>query len=164
MDAILQSPYTWVTVSFLIFVGILLKVKLPAIIGKLLDERAEKIKNQLEEARTLREEAHALLGQFQRRQRDAQKEAEDMIALSREEADIFAKEAEANLEIAMERHARIAEDKIAPAEAKAVSEVKAAASEVAINAARAVMDDQMSKAKSDPLVDGAVGELKDRLN
>jgi len=164
MDAFLHSPYTWVTLSFVIFVGILLKVKLPAIIGKALDERSDKIANQLEEARTLREEAHALLGQYQRRQRDAQKEAEDMIALSREEAEIFTKEAEANLETSIKRLSRLAEDKVAQAEAKAVSEVKAAASEIAINAARRVMEGQMEKAKSDPLVDGAVGELKDRLN
>jgi F-type H+-transporting ATPase subunit b len=158
------DPSFWVFIAFVIFVGIIFWKKVPAMIGKALDERAEKIKAQLDEARTLKEEGQALLAQYQRKHRDAEKDAEAMIAQAREEAKIFAAEAEKNLEIAFQRQTRATEEKIAQAETQAVKEVKAAAVEAAVEAASQVLETNLKAGKHKKLVDDAIKGLDKRLN
>lgn len=164
LSAIFNDPAFWVAVAFFIFIGFLLWKKVPGIIAKGLDERAARIKAQLEEARTLKEEAQALLAQFQRKHRDAQKEAEDMLALAREEAELMAIEAEKNLEISFERQMKATEDKITQAESDAVKEVRVAAAEAAVGAASAILGTQLKAGKHTRLVDDAIKDLDKRLN
>jgi F-type H+-transporting ATPase subunit b len=161
--ALFSNPVFWVTISFLMFIALILKVKLPGMIGKALDARAEKISAQLDEARTLKEDAQALLAQFQRKQRDAKKEAEAMTSQAREDAALFAKEAEVNLEALIERQAKAGEAKIEAAEANAVKEVKAAAVEIAIGAARNMLEDKLQGDKADSLVNAAIDDLENHL-
>ncbi len=164
LSAIFNDPAFWVGVAFFIFVGFLLWKKVPGIIAKSLDERAARIKAQLEEARNLKEEAQALLAQFQRKHRDAQKEAEDMLALAREEAELMAIEAEKNLETSFERQMKATEDKIAQAESDAVKEVRVAAAEAAVGAASAILGTQLKAGKHTKLVDNAIKDLDKRLH
>ena len=163
-SAIISDPTFWVAVAFFIFVGFLLWKRIPAMIAKSLDERAEKIKNQLDEARTLKEEAQELLAKFQRKQRDAKKDADAMMVLAKEEAELFAKEAEKNLEVSFERQMKATEEKIAQAEATAVKEVKVAAAEAAVNAAGAILETQLKDGKHKALIDEAIKDLDKRLN
>ena len=160
----MQTPTFWVGVAFFVFVGFMVWKKVPSIIGKSLDERADKIRAQLEEARALKEEAQSLLAQFQRKHRDAKKEAEDMIELALEEAELFAKDAEKNLDASFARQLKATEDKITQAELEAVKEVKIAAAEAAVNAATAVLETQLKAGKHDKLVDNAIKDLDKRLN
>ena len=164
INTILTDPTFWVAVAFAIFVGVLLWKKVPGMIAKGLDERSARIKAQLEEARTLKEEAQALLAQYQRKHRDAKKEAEEMLALAREEAELMAIEAEKNLEVLFERQMKATEDKIAQAEIEAVKEVRVAAAEAAVGAASAILDTQLKAGKHGKLVDDAIKDLDKRLN
>ncbi|MCH8861960.1 MAG: F0F1 ATP synthase subunit B [Proteobacteria bacterium] len=159
-----ENPAFWVGVAFFIFVGIIIYVKVPASIGASLDERAAKISAQLDEARTLREEAQALLAQYQRKQRDAAKDAEEMVAQAKEESELFALEAGKNLEDILERRSRAATEKIAQAEAQAVKEVRAAAVSVAIGAAEKVVREHLGGKELDGLLDDAIKELDKRLH
>jgi len=160
----METPTFWVAMSFLVFVGFIVWKKVPNMIAKSLDERADKIRAQLEEARALKEEAQSLLAQFQRKHRDARKEAEDMIELALEEAELFAKDAEKNLEASFARQLKATEDKITQAELEAVKEVKIAAAEAAVNAATAVLETQLKAGKHAKLVDNAIKDLDKRLN
>ena len=163
-NTLLSNPTVWVAVSFVLFIAIILKYKLPSMIGKALDARADKIRAQLDEARTLKEDAQALLAQYQRKQRDAKKEAKAMAAQAIEDAQLFAKEAEVNLEALVARQAKAGEARIAAAEAKAVKEVKAAAVEIAVGAARNMLHDKLQGEKADSMVDKAIDDLEKHLN
>ena len=158
------DPTFWVGVSFVAFMGGMAYLKLHKKIAGGLDARAERIKKELEEARILKEEAQSLLAQFQRRQRDAAKEAEAISKQAADEAKVMADEARANVEVMIERRTQLAADRIVQAEANAVKEVRRAAVEVATSAARAVIEKELSREGRAELVDKAIGELDKQLH
>ena len=154
----------WVGAAFVLFVGILFYFKVPGMLTGALDERAKKISDDLDQARELREEAQVLLATYQRKQRDALKEAEEIIAHAKEEAMREAKQAEKKLEEAIARRQQAALNKIALAEAQAENEVRDTAIEIAIAAATAVVAQQVRGDRADALVDTAIQELRRHLN
>ena len=161
---IFSDPTFWVAVAFFLFFGLIFWKKVPGMIAKSLDERADKIKAQLEEARTLKEEAQVLLAQYQRKHRDAEKEAEAMLELAREEAELFAKDAEKNLTASFERQLKATGEKISQAESEAVKEVKSAAAAAALGAASEILGNQLKTGKHTKLIDDAIKDLDKRLN
>ncbi|MDO8838736.1 MAG: F0F1 ATP synthase subunit B [Parvibaculum sp.] len=158
------SPDFWVLISFLMFIGLLVYYKVPGMIGALLDKRAADIAAELDEARRLREEAQQLLASYQRKQREAMKEAEDIVAQAKTEAENLAKEIRANMEAQVDRRTKLAEDKIAQAESQALSEVRATAAEVAIGAARKVIADRVTAEEDEKLVERSISELAAKLH
>jgi F-type H+-transporting ATPase subunit b len=119
---ILHSPEVWVAIAFVIFIALAGKPIVRGI-GKMLDDRAAKIRMDLSEAEKLRDEAEKLLAEYQRRQREALKEAEGILAHAKDEAERIRREAAANIDAALKRRERQAMEKIAQAEAQAVAEV-----------------------------------------
>ena len=160
----LSTPEFWVAVSFFGFVLLIAYFKVPGKMGALLDDRADKIRNELDEARRLREEAQAMLAEFERKQRDAQKEAESIITLAKQEAEALAKETREKLKDSLERRGQMAEDKIARAEEQALSEVRSVAVNVAIAAAEQIIERKMTPAASKKLVDQSIKDIKTKLN
>ena len=128
------------------FVLILLYYKVPSLIAKSLDERAEAIRKELDEARRLREEAQNLLADYQKKHRNVGQEAEAIVEQARREAEAFAHETRAALKDTLERRTKLAEDKIARAEAQAVDEVRAAAVEMALAAAEKILREKAAGA------------------
>lgn len=160
----LSSPDFWVAIAFLGFVALIVYYKAPSLVIKQLDARAERIRTELEEAQRLREEAQALLAEYQRKRRDAEQEAEGIIAQAREEAGRMAVETREQLAEQIERRSRIAQDKIAQAETQALEEVRAAAAEAAVEAARTIISAKMSDKLADDLTGQAIKDLTDKLN
>ena len=154
----------WVGAAFILFVGILVYLKVPGMLTGALDERAKKISDDLDQARELREEAQVLLATYQRKQRDALKEAEEIIAHAKEEAMREVEQAEKKLEEAVARRQQAALNKIALAEAQAENEVRDTAIEIAIAAATAVVAQQVRGDRADALVDTAIQDLRRHLN
>ena len=154
----------WVGAAFVIFIGILVYLKVPGMVIKALDERAKKISDDLDEARELREEAQVLLATYQRRQRDALKEAEEIVEHAKEAAAREAEQTEKKLEESLARRQQAALNKIALAEARAEKEVRDTAIDIAITAATAVVAQQVQGDHSDKLVDAAVQNLNKNLN
>ena len=154
----------WVGAAFVLFVGILVYLKVPGMLTGALDERAKKISDDLDQARELREEAQVLLATYQRKQRDALKEAEEIIVHAKEEAMREAEQAEKKLEEAVARRQQAALNKIALAEAQAEKEVRDTAIEIAIAAATAVVAQQVRGDRADALVDTAIQDLRRHLN
>jgi len=160
----LSDPTFWVLIAFLIFLGIAGWLKVHSMATAGLDAHAARIKAELDEAQRLREEAQATLATYQRKQREAMQEAEQIMAHAREEAEIAGKEARAALEVALKRREAQAVDKIAQAEAAALQEVRELTVDVALAATRKVLGDSLQGDKADALVDAAIKELPDKLH
>lgn len=158
------NPTFWVGVSFVTFIGGVMYAKAHKTIGTMLDERAKSISDQIEEARSLREEAENLLTEYQRKQRDAEKEAADMLEQAKVDAKLLADAAKADLESMIARKEKAAAEKIAQAEANAVKEVKAAAVNVAVSAATAVLGEAMQGKAGTALVNDAIKDVEAKLH
>ena len=153
----------WATAALLVFIAVVLYLKVPAMITRMLDSRIKEIETELAEAERLRAEAKGLLEDYQRRREDAEKEAEGIVAAAREEAFRLTAEAGTTLEALIARRTRAVEEKIAQAEAQAVAEVRARSADLAIEAARVLLQRQMAT-QGDALVERAIKDVGDRLN
>ena len=158
-----RDPETWIAVAFVIFI-VLVSRPIARAIVKGLDERAAKIRSDLDEARRLRQEAEALLAEYRKKQQEAAGEAASIMTRAREEAELFRKEASANLTAALARRERMALDKITQAEAQAVAEVRSQAVDLAVVGARRILEQQMSGPRAGNLIDQAIGELDSKLH
>ena len=154
----------WVLLAFVAFMGLMLYYKVPGLISSSLDNRATEIRTELDEARRLREEAKALLVEYQKKTRNAEKEAKHIIEQAQSEAEAYAAETRANLNDNLERRTRLAEEKIARAESQALSEVRSAAIEAAIKATQNILTKKVSGATADELVNKSIQDVKRKLN
>lgn len=154
----------WVLVSFLAFFAIVFYMKVPAKLTEALDARADAIRKELDEARRLREEAQALLADYQKKTRQADAEAKDIVDQARREAEALAVETEKQLAEAVARRSRMAEDKIARAEAQALAEVRGSAVEAALKAAEKILAGQVKGAKASELIQQSLSDIKGKLN
>lgn len=150
-------------VGLVIFVGMMIYFGVPGIIGKMLDGKIKQIEDDIAEARRLREEAAALLVEYEQKRVAAEKEAEGIIAAAKEEAERIASEAQASLTDLVARRTKAVEDKIAQAEAHAVAEVRARSADLAVEAARVVLSDEMNK-NGGKVIDAAIADVGNRLN
>jgi F-type H+-transporting ATPase subunit b len=154
----------WVGIAFIAFLLVLLYYKVPALIAKALDERAAAIRKELDEARRLREEAQALLADYQRKHRNAGQEAEAIVEQARREAEAFAGETRKALAESVDRRRRQAEERIARAEAQAVEDVRGAAVDMAIATAEKILREKAAGSSGAALIDESIRTLKTRLN
>jgi F-type H+-transporting ATPase subunit b len=159
-----MNPTFWVAVAFGILIVLMLRAKVPAMITQALDDRALAIKSELDEARRLREEAEKLLADYQKRHADAEKEAAAIIDNARRESEALATETRRSLKEGLERRAKMAEDKIARAEAQAVAEVRGTAVDLAVTAAERMLAEKMSGAGGTGMIEQSIKDLKGRLN
>lgn len=160
----LSTPEFWVAVSFFAFLGLLAYFGVPAIIGKALDQRADAIRKELDDARRLREEAQLLLADYQRKGLEAENEARGIVEQARREAEALAAETRRNLQETLARRTRMAEEKIARAEAQALAEVRSAAVDAAIGAAERVLKAKAQGAIGDKLIADGIESVRKRLN
>lgn len=153
-----------VLIAFLLFIGVLVYYKVPNLLARKLDERAEGIRSELDEARAIREEAQSLLASFERQQKDVQAQADRIVAQARDEANAAAKEAKEDIRKSVERRLQAAEDQIASAEARAVRDIRDQAVAVAIAAAREVIAGQMTTEDRNATIDSAIDEVEAKLH
>jgi F-type H+-transporting ATPase subunit b len=159
-----KTPEFWVAVSFFGFVALLLKFKVPSLMGKALDQRADDIRKELDDARRLRTEAQALLEEYRRKHGEAQQEADAIVAAARKEAETIAAESRKGLVESLERRTKLAEEKIARAEAQAVADVRAAAVDAAVAASEHIIGGRLTPQAGMGLVDKAIADLSKKLN
>lgn len=154
----------WVMITFAIFMAVVFYLRVPSLIGKALDKRAGEIRNELDEARRLREEAQNLLADYQRKAREAEEEAKGIVEQAKHEALALAAETKKSLAENLARRTKLAEEKIARAEAQALSEVRASAVEAAVSAAQTILKDKVSGSVAKGLIDTSIRDLKGKLN
>ncbi|MPZ56082.1 MAG: ATP F0F1 synthase subunit B [Rhizobiales bacterium] len=158
------TPEFWVAASFLILLAIFAYIGVHRTLASALDERQARIKAELDEARRLKEEATALLADYQRRQRDAEREAAQILATARAEAERTAVEAGARMEDFVARRSKMAEAKIAQAEAQALTDVRAAAAEAATAVAERILRQTVKGKVADDLIAQGIEDVKKNLN
>jgi len=163
MAELLTDAHFWVGVAFVIFILIMLRAGVHKLAWNALGESGRKIQAQLDEANQLRAEAQGLLDQIKVEREEAEKAAKAMLAAAQEEAKRLQAEAKVKLEEQIKRRAELAERKIATAEAQAQAEVKAAAAELAAQVAENVLTGRLASAKTDPLIDQAIGQMGVKL-
>ena len=153
-----------VLLAFLVFIGILVYFRVPQIVGGLLDKRAEGIRNDLAEARRLREEAQEIYASYERRQREVKGLADQIVANAKREATLEAEKAKAELKLSIERRLKAAEDQIASAEGDAVRAVRDRAVQTAISAATEILGKQATPDQRAAGIDSAIDDVATRLN
>ena len=160
----LKEPESWVAVAFVIFIGVLLYVGAHKKMLEALDHRSARLKAELDEARRLRDEAASLLAEYQKKQRQAEKEAAAIVADAKAEAERVAVESRAKMEEFVARRTKLAESKIGQAEAQAMADVRAAAAEAAVTAAEQILRATAKGQVADDLVARGIADVKAKLN
>ena len=154
----------WVAVAFVVFIGGLIYLGVHEMMVNYIDQRRDRIKAELDEALRLKEEAQALLAQYQRKQREAEQEAAAILAGATAEAERMMAEAKTRMEEFIARRGKMAESKIAQAEAQALADVRAAAAEAAVSAAEKILTQIVKGEVADRLIVKGVEDAKTKLN
>lgn len=153
----------WALVGLILFFAVIIYYGVPRMLMANLDQRADRIKNEIDEAKRLRDEAQSLLAEYQRKQRDAEREAEDIIAQAKEEAERMTVEAKQALADLIERRTKAAEAKIAQAESNAFDEVRAAAADAASLAAERILRDKLTGKAAEDLIAQSIDQAGRQL-
>ena len=159
-----RNPEFWVGLGFLLVIGIFVWKKVPALLAKLLDARAHAISKELDEARRLREEAAAVLAGYMQKVANVESEVAAIVADAKAEAERFGKESRAQLRLQIDRRAKMAQEKIAQAEAAALNEIRGLAADVSVAAAEKLIAARMDEKRAASLVEASIKELPDKLN
>jgi F-type H+-transporting ATPase subunit b len=158
------EPEFWVALGFFLFIGVLVYFGIPQKMLAALDNRGARIKAELDDARRLRDEAEGLLAEYRRRREEAEREADEIIAGARAEAERVAAEAKTRMEEFVARRSQVAEAKIAQAETQAVAEVRAAAAEAAVAAAEKILTLSAKGDVAERLLADGIRDVKAKLN
>ncbi|MFT6659486.1 ATP F0F1 synthase subunit B [Maritalea sp.] len=153
----------WIFIGLLTFLGILIYFGVPKTVLGLLDSKVQKIADDLNDAKQLREEAQSLLAEYERKRQAAEEEAQEIIDAAKSEAVRLTQEAQTALEDLITRRTKAVEEKIAQAESQAIADVRARSADIAVEAARHVLMDKMGE-KGDDLVAQAIKDVSASLN
>jgi F-type H+-transporting ATPase subunit b len=154
----------WVAISFVIFLAVMAYFGVHKLMVKGIDDRRDRIKAELDEARRLKEEAQALLAQYERKKQEAEREAEEIVKSAMAEAERIAGEAKAKMEDFVARRTKMAENKIAQAEAQAVADVRSSAAEAAVAAAQSLLSRLVKGKVADDLIAKGIEDVRGKLN
>lgn len=154
-----MGPTFWVAMSMVALFLVFIWKRVPAAVGKALDEQIGVIRKRLDEASSLRAEAEALKKEYQKKSKAADKEAAAMIERARHEAEEIVAKANADAEALVERRARMAEEKIAAEERTAIHELRASAATAASRAAEKLIAERYDAAADSRMVDRAISGL-----
>lgn len=157
------SAEFWVAVAFFIFWGVMFYYGVPGKLVELLDRRGKRIADELSEAKRLRQDAEALLKEFEQKRGAAEREAAEIVSLAREEAERLAREAQEKIADFVKRRTASAEAKIAQAETQATAEVRAAAVDAAVKASERVLRDELKGPAATSLLERSLGDVRAKL-
>jgi len=158
------EPETWVAVAFIILMIVFAWLGIHRTVLAALDHRAERIKAELDDARKLKDEAAKVLAEYKARRATAEREAADIVANARAEAERIAADAKVKMEDFVARRTKTAESKIAMAEAQALADVRAAAADAAVQAASTILTQSVKGSLADDLLAKGIAEVRQKLN
>ncbi len=156
----LEKDATWVAIGFILFILMLIYFKVPGQITKILDNRAEKIKNELDEAKKLREEAQAILADFQKKNKEAEKSAKALIDEAKKIAKNYEKEAKLKFEESLERRKKLLDEKLKRAEVEALNQIKNDITDIVFDAIdKSLSNNNINKDASDRIIETGIKEI-----
>ena len=150
----------WVAISFVIFISALIYLKIPGKIKNLLNDNINKIKNQIDEAEKLKEEANNKLSEQEDRLAKAKKEIANMIKQANEESEKNIIKANDNFHKVMEIRKKNTEEKIRQMKAQAIKEIKNNSLDIALESVEKLMLNSLDKNKLDNIFNQSVEETK----
>ena len=159
-----QWATLWVFLGLLVVLGVMVYLKVPRMLTKALDDRASKIRSDLDDARRLREEAEALLREYEKKRGQAESEAQAIVAQAKREADVLAAESRSRIEDYVVRRTKAVEARIAQAEQQAVADVRSRAIDVATAAAGRILADEAKGKTGEELIDRSIETVRKSLN
>ncbi|WP_108809821.1 F0F1 ATP synthase subunit B family protein [Sphingorhabdus sp. Alg231-15] len=154
----------FVSLSMLVVVGLVIWKKVPAAIGASLDKKIADIREQLDEAKKLREESEELRAKYESRLRAADDEAAEILAQAEKEAELVVADAKKATTDLIARRKKMAEDKIAAAERSAIADVRAKAAGAATIAAQNLIAANHDAAADKAVIDKTISDLGTKLN
>ena len=149
-----------VSLAMLVVIGLIIWKKVPAAIGKALDDRIKLIRDQLAEAESLRKEAEALKAEYEKKAKGVDKDRKALLERAEHEADEIVAKAKTDAEALISRRTRMAEDKIAAEERTAIEQLRAAAADAATKAAARIIAERHDASTDEKLVDQAIKEIR----
>ena len=158
------EPEFWVAVAFVILMVLFAYLGIHRTVLTTLDHRGERIKAELDDARRLKEEAAKLLAEYKARHASAEREAQDIIAAAKVDAERIAAETKTKMEDFVARRTKTAENKIALAEAQALADVRSAAADAAVTAASTILSQSVKGQVADDLLAKGIAEVRQKLN
>ena len=150
----------WVTISFFIFLGILIYFKIPQKIKETLEQNILNIKNQLTEAEKLREDAKNILAEHEKKISNSKKEVKDMIDKANEDAEKNILRTNEEFHKLMENRKKGAEDRITQLKNQAVKDIKNASVKIAIDSVEKLIKNSIDKSKLDKIYSSSIEETK----
>ena len=153
-----------VLLGLLLFIAVLFYFKVPGMIGGALDKRADGIKSELDEARSIREEAQTLLASYERKQKEVQEQADRIVAKAKADAAAAGEQAKEDIAQSITRRLAAAQEQIESAQTSAIKEVRDQAALVAVAVSRDVIAKQMTAASSNDLIDEAISVVDSKLH
>ena len=154
----------WSAVAFVILIAVFIYLGVHTKLTDALDHRAARIKAELDDARRLKDEAQKLVAEYRAKRESAVKEAEEIVASAKSEAERIAAEARVRMEEFVARRTKMAETKIAQAEAQAVADVRAAAADAAVSAAARILTQTVRGQTAETLLTQGIAEVRQKLN
>jgi len=159
-----EDPETWVAIAFIILMGVFAWLGVHRTVLTALDHRADRIKNELDDARRLKDEAAKVLAEYKAKRATAEREADEIVANAKAEAERIASDAKAKMEDFVARRTKTDESKIALAEAQALADVRAAAADAAVQAASTILSQSVKGSLADDLLAKGIAEVRQKLN
>ena len=150
----------WVTISFLLFLGILIYFKIPQKIKEILETNISKIKNQINEAEKLKEDAKNILTEHEKKISNSKNEVKEMIERANEEAEKNAIRISKDFQNLMENRKKNAEDRIKQLKNQAEKDIKNASVKIAIESVEKLIKNSLDKSKLDKIYSSSIEETK----
>ena len=150
----------WVAISFIIFILLLFYFKIPAKVQSVLDDNINKIKGQIDEAESLKEEAKSNLANQEKKLADSKTEIQSMINDATSVADRKVKKSNEDLESFLKIKRKNTSDKIKQMKSQALKDIKNTSVEIAVESAERVIKNSLDKSKLDEIFKKSVEETK----
>ena len=150
----------WVTISFLIFLGILIYFKIPQKIKETLEQNISNIKNQIAEAEKLKEDAKNILTEHEKKISNSKNEVMEMISKANENAEKNVIRTNNEFHNLMENRKKNAEERIRQLKSQAVKDIKNASVKIAIESVEKLIKNSLDKSKLDKIYTSSIEETK----
>ena len=153
----------WVAISFVIFLGVLIYFKIPQKIVDTLNENINSIKNEVDNAESLKEESKNILSEYEKKISNAKNEIKQMIDVATEEADKVVLKTNDEFHIQMENRKKNTEERIKQMKNQAIKDIKNASVKISVQAVEVLLKNSLDKNKLNKIFISSVEKTKEAL-
>lgn len=164
MAEMIHNPMLWVTISFLGFIALAMKLHLHKKVAHRLDGHGELIRMELDAAKKLRQDAQDVLAEYKTKQAQMLQEAQDMLANAKQEAEALRANAHQELTANLDARMQAAMKRIEQQEQQALKEVRDHVVDVTIAAAKEQITGHYAALSSEQMVAGVVADLDRKVH